>query len=116
MGSGSDVSLESADLVLMKSDLSRMAGAVGLARKTAATIRFNLAFAMGVIVIVGTLSLFGLVPLPLGVVAHEGGTIFVVVVGLRLLAYRFGHKPEVPVDAPKHRASTRALTAEVPGD
>src|SRR5688572_13194403 len=86
MGSGSDVSLESADLVLMKSDLSRMAGAVGLARKTAATIRFNLAFAMGVILIVGTLSLFGLVPLPLGVVAHEGGTIFVVIVGLRLLA------------------------------
>jgi Cd2+/Zn2+-exporting ATPase len=89
MGSGSDVSLESADLVLVRSDLSRIGGAVDLARKAAATIRFNLTFAMGVIVIVGTLSLFGVVPLPLGVVAHEGGTIFVVTVGLRLLAYRF---------------------------
>jgi Cd2+/Zn2+-exporting ATPase len=119
MGSGSDVSLESADLVLMKSDLSRMAGAVGLARKTAATIRFNLTFAMGVIVIVGTLSLFGRIPLPLGVVAHEGGTIFVVTVGLRLLAYRFGQKAEMTEGMETRRtitASRGAVTAEVPGD
>ena len=89
MGSGSDVSLESADVVLMKSDLSKIDGALALARRTAGTIRFNLTFAMGVILVVGTLSLFGLIPLPLGVVAHEGGTIFVVTVGLRLLAFRF---------------------------
>jgi Cd2+/Zn2+-exporting ATPase len=100
MGSGSDVSLESAELVLMKSDLSKIDGAVGLARKTAATIRFNLAFAMGVILVVGTLSLFGKVPLPLGVVAHEGGTIFVVSVGLRLLAYRFPRVTLTPHPAP----------------
>jgi Cd2+/Zn2+-exporting ATPase len=116
MGSGSDVSLESADLVLMKSDLSRLAGAVGLARKTAATIRFNLAFAMSVIVIIGTLSLFGLVPLPLGVVAHEGGTIFVVVVGLRLLAHRFGHQAEAPETRRAGAAARGVVTAEVPGD
>jgi Cd2+/Zn2+-exporting ATPase len=109
MGSGSDVSLESADLVLMKSDLSRIDGAIGLARKTAATIRFNLAFAMGVIVIVGTLSLFGLVPLPLGVVAHEGGTIFVVGVGLRLLAFRMPAPAaaDVPSARPASRPSPR---------
>ncbi|HET7459818.1 MAG TPA: heavy metal translocating P-type ATPase [Longimicrobium sp.] len=116
MGSGSDVSLESADLVLMKSDLSRIAGAVGLARKTAATIRFNLAFAMGVIVIVGTLSLFGRIPLPLGVVAHEGGTIFVVTVGLRLLAYRFGRKPERADVRRVAETARRTVPAEVPGD
>lgn len=88
MGSGSDVSLESADIVLMKDDLMKITGAIALARRAAATIRFNLAFALGVIVVVGTLSLFGYVPLPVGVVAHEGGTIFVVAVGLRLLAHR----------------------------
>jgi Cd2+/Zn2+-exporting ATPase len=112
MGSGSDVSLESADLVLMKSDLSKLGGAVGLARKTAATIRFNLTFAMGVILVVGTLSLLGRIPLPLGVVAHEGGTIFVVSVGLRLLAHRFVGVPSPP--RLRHRA---ALAAEpVAGD
>lgn len=88
MGSGTDVSLESSDLVLMKDDLSRIAGAIGLARKAARTIRFNLTFALGVIVIVGVLALFGRVALPTGVIAHEGGTIFVVLMGLRLLGYR----------------------------
>lgn len=107
MGSGSDVSLESADLVLMKSDLSKIGGAVALARRTAATIRFNLTFAMGVIVIIGALSLFGAVPLPLGVVAHEGGTIFVITVGLRLLAHRFGGSHTAR--SPRHRP---ALAAE----
>jgi Cd2+/Zn2+-exporting ATPase len=88
MGAGSDVSLESSDLVLMKNDLGRLAGAHDLARATARTIRFNLAFALGVIVVIGFLALLGHVPLPAGVVAHEGGTIFVVLVGLRLLGHR----------------------------
>jgi Cd2+/Zn2+-exporting ATPase len=51
------------------------------------TVRFNLSLALSIILIVGTLSLFGLVPLPLGVVAHEGGTVFVCLVGLRLLRH-----------------------------
>jgi Cd2+/Zn2+-exporting ATPase len=88
MGSGSDVALESADVVLMKNDLSRLAGAVSLARATMRTVRFNLTFALGVITIVGTVSLFGKIPLPLGVIAHEGGTVFVCLVGLRLLTHR----------------------------
>lgn len=87
MGSGTDVALESADLVLMKNDLSRLAGAVELAQATMRTVRFNLSFALSIILVVGTLSLFGLVPLPLGVVAHEGGTVFVCLVGLRLLRH-----------------------------
>jgi Zn2+/Cd2+-exporting ATPase len=87
MGSGSDVALESADVVLMKNDLARVAGAIRLARDAQATVRFNLSFALGVIGVVGTLSLFGFVPLPLAVIAHEGGTVFVCLVGLRLLAH-----------------------------
>lgn len=88
MAAGSDVSLESADLVLMKNDLNRLVGAQKLARATARTVYFNLSFALGVIVIVGAFALAGKVPLPMGVVAHEGGTVFVVLVGLRLLAHR----------------------------
>ncbi len=89
MAAGADVSLESADLVLMKNDLTRLVGAQRLAQATARTVYFNLSFALGVIGVVGVLALAGHVPLPLGVVAHEGGTVFVVLVGLRLLAYRF---------------------------
>jgi Cd2+/Zn2+-exporting ATPase len=87
MAAGSDVSLESADLVLMKNDLTRLVGAQKLARATARTVYFNLSFALGVIVVVGAFALAGKVPLPMGVVAHEGGTVFVVLVGLRLLAH-----------------------------
>ena len=87
MGSGSDVALESSDVVLMKNDLSRLAGAVQLARAASNMVRFNLTFALGVIVIMGILSLLGKVPLPLGVIAHEGGTVFVVLNGIRLLGH-----------------------------
>jgi Zn2+/Cd2+-exporting ATPase len=87
MGSGSDAALESSDVVLMKNDLSRLAGAVQLARAASNMVRFNLTFALGVIVIMGFLSLLGKVPLPLGVIAHEGGTVFVVLNGIRLLAH-----------------------------
>jgi Zn2+/Cd2+-exporting ATPase len=87
MASGSDVALESADVVLMKNDLGKLAGAIKLARDAQNTVKFNLSFALGVIGIVGTLSLFGYVPLPLAVIAHEGGTVFVCLIGLRLLAH-----------------------------
>ncbi len=87
MASGSDVALESADVVLMKNDLGKLAGAIRLARDAQNTVKFNLSFALGVIGIVGTLSLFGYVPLPLAVIAHEGGTVFVCLIGLRLLAH-----------------------------
>lgn len=88
MAAGSDVSLESADLVLMKNDLTRLVGAQKLARSTARTVYFNLSFALGVIVVVGAFALAGKIPLPMGVVAHEGSTVFVVLVGLRLLVHR----------------------------
>jgi Zn2+/Cd2+-exporting ATPase len=87
MASGSDVALESADVVLMKNDLGKLAGAIRLARDAQNTVKFNLSFALGVIGIVGVLALFGYVPLPLAVIAHEGGTVFVCLVGLRLLAH-----------------------------
>jgi Cd2+/Zn2+-exporting ATPase len=87
MGSGSDAALESADVVLMKNDLSRLAGAMRLTRDAQATVRFNLSLALVVIAVVGTVSLFGVVPLPLAVIAHEGGTVLVCLIGVRLLAH-----------------------------
>jgi Zn2+/Cd2+-exporting ATPase len=90
MASGSDVALESADVVLMKNDLGKLAGAIKLARDAQNTVKFNLFFALSVIGIVGVLALFGYVPLPLAVIAHEGGTVFVCLVGLRLLAHPVG--------------------------
>ncbi|GGJ18142.1 heavy metal translocating P-type ATPase [Deinococcus roseus] len=88
LASGTDIAMESADVVLMNGDLTRLSGAVRLARKANQTVIFNLTFAFAIIVVVGILSVFGKVPLPLGVIAHEGGTVFVVFMGLRLLGER----------------------------
>ncbi|MFC6590923.1 heavy metal translocating P-type ATPase [Deinococcus lacus] len=88
VASGTDVAIESADVVLMQNDLGKLAGAVRLARDANRTVRFNLLFAFGIILLVAPLAILGKVPLPLGVIAHEGGTVFVVFMGLRLLGHR----------------------------
>jgi Zn2+/Cd2+-exporting ATPase len=82
---GTDVSLESADVLLMSDDLSRLPGLLQLARHSRRVVRQNLAFAFSVMAILVVLSLAGAVPLPLGVVGHEGSTLIVVANGLRLL-------------------------------
>ena len=88
VASGTDAAIESADVVLMQNDLGKLAGAVRLAREARRTVALNLAFAFGIILIVAPLAVAGRVPLPLGVLAHEGGTVLVVFMGLRLLGRR----------------------------
>src|SRR6185312_10361029 len=75
---GTDVALETADVVLMSDDLSKLPYAIELSRKARHIIRQNLTFALSIIAIFSVGALIGIVPLPLGVVAHEGGTIIVV--------------------------------------
>jgi Cd2+/Zn2+-exporting ATPase len=84
-GAGTDVALETADVVLMADDLTKLPYAVALSRRTRRTIRQNLAFSLGVIVVLVTATLTRGIPLPLGVVGHEGSTVIVVLNGLRLL-------------------------------
>lgn len=85
---GTDVALESADLVLMSDDLSRIPYAVLLARRARRIVWQNIVFALAVIVVL-IVATFGFdLKLPLGVVGHEGSTLIVVANGLRLLAMR----------------------------
>jgi Zn2+/Cd2+-exporting ATPase len=85
---GTDVALETADVVLMADDLSKLPYAISLSRRTRRTIIQNLAFSLSVIAILVTAALTIGIPLPLGVVGHEGSTIIVVTNGLRLLRTR----------------------------
>jgi Cd2+/Zn2+-exporting ATPase len=87
---GTDVALESADVLLMADDLARLPRALRLARRARVVVRQNLAFAFGVMATLMLLSILGSVPLPLGVVGHEGSTLLVVANGLRLLVGRWG--------------------------
>jgi len=87
---GSDAALESADIVLLSDDLATVPWALALARKTRRTITANLVFALGAIVLMAVtvlaVSLGGAaVPMWVGVLTHEGGTMLVVAYSLRLL-------------------------------
>ncbi len=92
---GTDVALETADVVLMSSDLSKLPFTLQLSRKANRIIRQNVIFSLGVIVtlVLSTILLPMLIegfllPLPLGVIGHEGSTLIVVANGLRLLRMR----------------------------
>ncbi len=82
---GSDAALETADVVLMADDLAKLPYAIELSRRTRRAIRQNLAFALTVIAVLVLAAFGAIVPLPIGVVGHEGSTIVVVTNGLRLL-------------------------------
>ncbi|SIO53253.1 heavy metal-(Cd/Co/Hg/Pb/Zn)-translocating P-type ATPase [Rhodovulum sp. ES.010] len=83
---GSEVALQAADVALLSEDLGRLAAAHALSRRTARIIRQNLVFAMGAMAVLVITGLFFHLPLPVAVVGHEGGTVLVVLNGLRLLA------------------------------
>lgn len=85
-GAGSDVALETADVILLSDNLARLEDAFLLSRKTNRIVRQNLTFAIAAIVVLVLFALFGDLPLPLAVLGHEGGTVLVVLNGLRLLA------------------------------
>ncbi|BAS27564.1 heavy metal translocating P-type ATPase [Limnochorda pilosa] len=85
---GTDVALESADLVLMGDRLLHLPEALRLSRFTLARVRQNLFIAFGVIGGLVLLTLSAGLPLALGVLGHEGSTVLVALNGLRLLAWR----------------------------
>jgi heavy metal translocating P-type ATPase len=88
---GSDVALQAADVALLSEDMKQLAAAHRLARRTAAIIRQNLTFALGAMAVLVIGGLFFDLPLPLAVIGHEGGTVLVVLNGLRLLGAPLGH-------------------------
>lgn len=85
---GTDVALETADVVLMADDLAHIPYMIGLSRQTKRILLQNLAFATGVIAILIAAVLGFALPLPLSVVGHEGSTVLVSLNGLRMLGYR----------------------------
>ncbi|HEM3072327.1 heavy metal translocating P-type ATPase [Streptococcus suis] len=87
MGSGTDIAMESADIVLME-DLTRIPYSIRLSKKMRGIIKQNIIFALSVIALLIISNLFQSINLPLGVVGHEGSTILVILNGLRLLYFK----------------------------
>jgi Zn2+/Cd2+-exporting ATPase len=85
---GSDVALETADVVLMSDDLTKIPYVKSLSGDAQRIVWQNISFALFVIATLVVSTLLVGVPLPLGVVGHEGSTLVVVANGLRLLRRR----------------------------
>ena len=89
---GTDVALETADIVLMSDDLSKLTFMLRLSRRARDIVRQNIYFSVAVILTLVTLTILAplflpgfRLPLPIGVLGHEGSTLIVVINGLRML-------------------------------
>ncbi len=85
MGEGTDVALETADVILMKNDLSKITDSIETSIKMNRIVKQNVFFSLTVIAVLIISNFLQAIDLPLGVIGHEGSTILVILNGLRLL-------------------------------
>ncbi len=89
MGGGTDVAIETSDVVLMNSDFSRLPHALGLAKATARNMKQNIFIAVGVVLVLLTSLFFSdWMNMSIGMLVHEGSILAVILNGMRLLRYR----------------------------
>ena len=85
---GSDLALDAANLVIMHDDLAAIPAVIALSRRARRVVTANLWIAAVIIAGLASWDLAGHLPLPLGVLGHEGSTVIVGLNGLRLLRAR----------------------------
>ncbi len=89
MGSGTDVAIETSDVVLMNSDFSRLPHALGLTKATAHNMRQNIFIAVGVVlVLLASVFFSDWMNMSIGMFVHEGSILVVILNGMRLLRYK----------------------------
>ena len=89
MGGGTDVAIETSDLVLMNSDFNRLPHALGLTKAIARNMRQNILIAVGVVLVLLASLLFSdWMNMSIGMLVHEGSILAVILNGMRLLRYR----------------------------
>jgi len=89
MGSGTDVAIETSEVVLMNSDFRRLAHALGLAKATSRNMRQNIVIALGVVLFLFfSLILSDWMNMSIGMLMHEGSILAVILNGMRLLRFK----------------------------
>lgn len=89
MGSGTDVAIETSDVVLMNSDFSRLPHALGLTKATSRNMKQNIMIAVGVVIILLAALLFSnWMSMTIGMLVHELSILVVILNGMRLLGYK----------------------------
>lgn len=85
MGEGTDVAMDVADAVIMQNDLTKFQYAHKLSKKLSRIVWENIIFAMAIVLLLSILNILGKMDIGIGVLAHEGSTLVVILNGLRLL-------------------------------
>jgi Cd2+/Zn2+-exporting ATPase len=89
MGGGTDVAIETSEVVLMNSDFSRLPHALGLTKATANNMRQNIVIAVGVVLALLSFLIFSeWMNMSIGMFVHEASILAVILNGMRLLRYR----------------------------
>lgn len=89
MGNGTDVAIETSDVVLMNSDFARLPHALGLTKATARNMKENIGIAIGVVlVLLASLIFSNWMNMTIGMFVHEGSILVVILNGMRLLRYK----------------------------
>lgn len=89
MGSGTDVAIETSDVVLMNSDFSRLPHALGLAKATASNMMQNIIIAVGVVlVLLASVFFSDWMSMSIGMLVHQASILVVIFNGMRLLRYK----------------------------
>lgn len=86
-GAGSDVAMETADVVLLSSDIRKLSYAVGLSRATVVNMKQNIGFALVVAATLLAGVLVKTVNLSIGMLIHELSVLLVIINAVRLLGY-----------------------------
>ncbi len=88
MGSGTDVAIETSDVVLMNSDINRLPHALGLVKATANNMRQNIVIAVGVVLFLLASVFFSRwMNMSIGMLVHEISILAVILNGMRLIRY-----------------------------
>ncbi|MFV0560508.1 MAG: heavy metal translocating P-type ATPase [Enterococcus sp.] len=87
MGSGTDIAIESSDVVLMQSKLSSLVHAYGLTKKSVINMKENILLALGVVLFLFIGLLVGYIYMASGMFVHEVSILVVILNGMRLLNY-----------------------------
>lgn len=89
MGSGTDVAIETSDVVLMKSDFKHLVHAIGLSKAMMSNMRQNIIIAIGVVFFLITNVFFSeWMNMSIGMLVHELSILIVIINGMRLLKYK----------------------------
>ena len=109
LGSGTDVAMSAADLILLRDDLGAVPDAIGLSRATFRTVRQNLGWAFGYNAAAIPLAALGYLNPVLASAAMTLSSVFVVSNSLRLQRYHAEREPDDSDDLPGDGHELRAL-------